>query len=686
MSVNMINMELGINKQNVVQATTNYVCSEQYIEMMVKVSVMNILYHRLPVPDIFYSKEFHAIPYKVVRNEHIDAPIIRLYRKWMNGFKDAFRKKYLEELVLFFYNDETKEIEENFVFKFSYEQNINKEKACTDLTEPTENLLKTLISLGDSPKLDGKTLSLHVEMFYAPDTPMKYKPENFVEKNYCNTLKYQLKSAIFDNPVTFARLCSKFHYFKGTYYRKTTNSQPSIESESEPLVEVADNRQHKSSQNTTENKNVKKPKMKKTSKRSKPVKPSASEESDKENYIEKKIVHMNFDILEKTCCEAETSLEVNKTNSQLSVEHQSEPLVKSYSNEQKRLSQSSTKTNNSNKSKNKKSKTLSKEVSILENENEQNYIEEKIRNIECDILDIIENEAAASSGEIHANSQLSVEPEPEPLVKPTYKRKRRILQSSPKIYNIKKPKNKKSLNEESKAVALCTSEVDDNQNNIDKKERDMETNNIDKKETDMETDIFETAPTEAEVSLESNNELTQDTLENTLKKLKSKNNSNRSEPVTPCVSEDGDKQNYIEKKMYEMELDIFDTARSETGTSLGENPENSQFLEEPELESLITPRDREKHRSQTLAEIDAINSKINSQSDAQTSKNDNVPTNPEKNIFDSNIDIFETAPSEVSDPVTVDISDVDYRFPNDEDIDLIVSTVNNSQEEIIEKK
>ncbi|KAL3275529.1 hypothetical protein HHI36_020288 [Cryptolaemus montrouzieri] len=176
------------------------------------------------------TKKYNSVPFKVFNNNSVGVPIVQLYRKWTKGFKDSFDKKYLKQLVLFIVNDETNDIEESFKFSFRYENQINKENADKDLTSPTENLLRGLLSLGDMPKLDVSKLSLNVELFYFDDTPEEYSPPFFETKDYNSTMLSRLGKDGHDS-LGLARLSTGFHYFACFYRKKMTNSQRLEDSE-----------------------------------------------------------------------------------------------------------------------------------------------------------------------------------------------------------------------------------------------------------------------------------------------------------------------------------------------------------------------------------------------------------------------------------------------------------------------
>ncbi|XP_044765676.1 HORMA domain-containing protein 1-like [Coccinella septempunctata] len=234
MAMATINLEFEITKQGVISGTKNYVCSQEYIERIVKASVVNILFHRLPIPENFFvTKEFNSISYKAIKTEYSGTGIAQLYRKWMKGFKDSFRKKYLKEFILYF-SDDTQDIKESFSFKFEYEEGIAKDKACKDLTEPTEALLKRLNALGEIPKLPNN-IQMHVELFYYTDeTPLKYQPPFFEMKDYICTLKSKMhKGDQRFESTSLTRICTGFHFFNFTFKKKANESQFLQDSESQ---------------------------------------------------------------------------------------------------------------------------------------------------------------------------------------------------------------------------------------------------------------------------------------------------------------------------------------------------------------------------------------------------------------------------------------------------------------------
>lgn len=217
MAVSTVNLQFEMNAERI----ENYVCSTNFMERIIKASVMNIIYHRLPIPDNFFEmKEYRSIPYRGLKKEYTRTGIAQLYRKWMKGFKDAFRKKYLKEFILFFSEDSGK-IEETFRFKFKYEERMIKDKTSKNRTDPSGSvqiLLQNLIALGDMPKLPLE-IQMHVELFYFEGTPEEYIPPYFDIEDYISTLKskMELQSSL-ETPL--ARIDTGFHFFKLSFKTK----------------------------------------------------------------------------------------------------------------------------------------------------------------------------------------------------------------------------------------------------------------------------------------------------------------------------------------------------------------------------------------------------------------------------------------------------------------------------------
>ncbi|XP_044269815.1 meiosis-specific protein ASY1-like isoform X2 [Tribolium madens] len=205
-------ISLTLTNSNVAQAVRSYTMSKRYINIMLKASVINILYHRLNIDEKeFITKSFNNVNFKSFKSKSKNR-FIREFHAYMIACKDALDKNYLKEFYLYFIDVSSGDIVENYKFSFKYaEKDERKQVQSADLTDCTCELLKTLEELGQHEKLN-REIQFKVEFLYYEDTPEDYEPPGFRNIDESEALMSKINKK--GNSVVIGSLFTGFHQLK----------------------------------------------------------------------------------------------------------------------------------------------------------------------------------------------------------------------------------------------------------------------------------------------------------------------------------------------------------------------------------------------------------------------------------------------------------------------------------------
>lgn len=80
---------------DVKNSVNTFTLSKKYIKRLVKISILNIIHHRIAIPDKeFEVKTYDTIPYKVFKRKSQNE-FIRVYHSVAQGIIDAIEKDYV---------------------------------------------------------------------------------------------------------------------------------------------------------------------------------------------------------------------------------------------------------------------------------------------------------------------------------------------------------------------------------------------------------------------------------------------------------------------------------------------------------------------------------------------------------------------------------------------------------------
>lgn len=173
--------------------------SLNYMKRLTAVAISNILYLRSVFPEDCYGhRKLENLKLRILTDKCIDERAKKLVQ-WVKGCFDAMEKKYLKQLILAIYDDESnpEQILESYSFQFTYEPNkmnisVSKgdqsshKKICEESVDPevkqsTVKLLRTLLvmtqSLENLPNPSFVTIKL---LYYDEITPPDYEPPSFM--------------------------------------------------------------------------------------------------------------------------------------------------------------------------------------------------------------------------------------------------------------------------------------------------------------------------------------------------------------------------------------------------------------------------------------------------------------------------------------------------------------------------
>ncbi|EEZ99533.1 hypothetical protein TcasGA2_TC000115 [Tribolium castaneum] len=222
-------VSLTLTNSNVKQAVKSYTMSKRYINVMLRASVINILYHRLNIDEKEYiTKAFNNVTYKSFKSKSKN-PFIREYHSYMTACKDALEKNYLKEFYLFFIDVASGDILENYKFSLKYhtDKDSRTQVQSEDLTENTCDLLKTLQDLERLEKLNTE-IQVKVEFSYFDDTPDEYEPPGFRNISQSEALIEKLGTE--GNSIVIGTLFTGFHKLRcrgrGQVFNTNTTNKP----------------------------------------------------------------------------------------------------------------------------------------------------------------------------------------------------------------------------------------------------------------------------------------------------------------------------------------------------------------------------------------------------------------------------------------------------------------------------
>ena len=164
-----------------------------FVKKLVTVAVSNITYLRNMFPEQAYAnRSLDGLQLKILKSKN-DCPDAEKVAKWLLAAFDALEKKYLRELILMMYKDESNPdiVEEMYTFKFSYPegqamcqllQGKEEVKKMTedDVYKSTQNLLRSLVALtqGMNP-IEDTSMTMKLT-YYDEVTPKDYEPVGFL--------------------------------------------------------------------------------------------------------------------------------------------------------------------------------------------------------------------------------------------------------------------------------------------------------------------------------------------------------------------------------------------------------------------------------------------------------------------------------------------------------------------------
>ena len=173
--------------------------SLNYMKRLTAVAISNILYLRDVFPEECYGhRKLDNLKLRILTEKCPNLNAKKIVQ-WVKACFDAMEKKYLRQLIVGIYEDESNpnEILEAYSFRFTYEankmnislskgvdtnnaKNICEESANSELRQSTVKLLRTLIvmiqSLDELPKDCFVTMKL---LYYDDVTPVEYEPPGF---------------------------------------------------------------------------------------------------------------------------------------------------------------------------------------------------------------------------------------------------------------------------------------------------------------------------------------------------------------------------------------------------------------------------------------------------------------------------------------------------------------------------
>ncbi|CAG9815934.1 unnamed protein product [Phaedon cochleariae] len=183
-------LELSITGEAVRNAVKSFTLSKRYTQIMVRASILNILYRRISVTDsCLRIKKYDNIPYVVFKSlKNIEDPLLTLYLSWIGGIKDAIDKNYLAEIFIFMKKDE--EVLETYRFglKYNTEQKNENQRTFKYVKDDTLALFQVICDLDKMKKLC-KGTKLEIEFTYSDITPPEYEPPGFAPAIQPNCMK-----------------------------------------------------------------------------------------------------------------------------------------------------------------------------------------------------------------------------------------------------------------------------------------------------------------------------------------------------------------------------------------------------------------------------------------------------------------------------------------------------------------